>query len=160
MTIDEFWNLIQKSRRYADDCDEQAENLQALLEKLKPEEIIAFSQHFRERLAESYRWDLWAVAFIVKGGCSDDGFEYFRGWLIAQGRKYFEEALADPTKAARRAGNDEEVECEAIFDAALDAYQAKTGEEMPRFQVTYPQEPVGEPWTEDDLPRLYPKLCK
>ena len=27
---------------------------------------------------------------MLKGGCSDDGFEYFRGWLISRGRKVYE----------------------------------------------------------------------
>ena len=39
------------------------------------------------------RDSLWAVAYIVLGGCSDDGFDYFRFWLIAQGRKVFYNAL-------------------------------------------------------------------
>ncbi len=37
---------------------------------------------------------------VVNGGCSDDGFEYFRGWLIGQGGAYFEAALKDPERAA------------------------------------------------------------
>ena len=36
---------------------------------------------------DSYRWDLWGAAYLANGGCSDDGFDYFRGWLIGQGRK-------------------------------------------------------------------------
>ncbi|WFE14091.1 DUF4240 domain-containing protein [Bacillus atrophaeus] len=28
-------------------------------------------------------------------GCSDDTFDYFRGWLIAQGKETFEEVLDD-----------------------------------------------------------------
>ena len=43
-----------------------------------------------------YTWDLWGVAYILKGGCSDDGFEYFRAWLIARGRDFVAQALADP----------------------------------------------------------------
>ncbi|WP_342210876.1 LysR family transcriptional regulator [Streptomyces sp. DH-12] len=39
---------------------------------------------------------LWAAAYVINGGCSDDGFDYFRGWLIAQGREVFERAVARP----------------------------------------------------------------
>ena len=28
-------------------------------------------------------------------GCSDDTFDYFRGWLIAQGKETFEKVLDD-----------------------------------------------------------------
>jgi hypothetical protein len=41
-------------------------------------------------LAASYRTVLWAAACLINGGYSDDGFEYFRGWLIVQGRDVFE----------------------------------------------------------------------
>ena len=40
------------------------------------------------------------LAFIVNGGASDDGFDYFRGWLIAQGREVFEGTLAKPDSLA------------------------------------------------------------
>ncbi|MFE5591185.1 DUF4240 domain-containing protein [Streptomyces sp. NPDC056549] len=33
------------------------------------------------------------AAYMVNGGCCDDGFDYFRGWLIAQGRNVFERAV-------------------------------------------------------------------
>ena len=32
-----------------------------------------------------YRWDMWAAAYLIGGGCSDDGFIDFRAGLIAQG---------------------------------------------------------------------------
>lgn len=161
MNRDDFWKLIRRSRRGAADCNEQAENLTGLLEKLAPEEIVGFHQSFSDLLAESYRNDLWAVAYIINGGCSDDGFEYFRCWLIAQGQEFYEQVLAEPEKVAKRvkAGH-EEVECEPIMQAAYDAYQNVTGQEIPAVTIAHPKEPIGEKWTEDDLERLYPKLCK
>lgn len=41
-----------------------------------------------------------AAASLILGGCSDDGFEYFRGRLIAQGREVFERSVADPDSLA------------------------------------------------------------
>ncbi len=32
---------------------------------------------------------------MLNGGSCDDGFDYFRGWLIAQGRATFERIVAD-----------------------------------------------------------------
>ncbi|MFL6076856.1 MAG: DUF4240 domain-containing protein [Mycobacteriales bacterium] len=37
-------------------------------------------------MAESYQGDLWGAAYLINGGASDDGFDYFRGWLIARTR--------------------------------------------------------------------------
>lgn len=160
MDVDSFWNLINKSRRGVEDCDEQTENLTELLLKLEPNEIVEFDRYMRQNLAESYRWDLWAVAYIVNGGCSDDGFEYFRGWLIAQGKDYFEAALLNAEKAAKKVSEDDEAECESILYAASEAYEQKTREQLPTSDIKQPAEPSGQPWEEDELEQLYPKLTK
>lgn len=169
MTIDTFWDLIRKSRRgHAADCDQIADNLTSRLEKLDPPEIISFDHHLWDMVNQAFSWDLWAVAYIINGGCSDDGFTDFRGWLVAQGREYFEKVMADPQAAARRV-RDEEVECEAILYAATYAYENKTGQELPKDEppppshepgTTFKDRPEGEPWNEEDLERLYPRLCK
>ena len=128
---------------------------------MPPEEIRAFYDHIQERRAESYRWDIWAVAYIINGGCSDDGFEYFRGWLITQGRDYFEAAMAQAERAADKTdpGRDD-YECEDILRVGLDLYEELTGQPMPDSQVAFPSEPIGTPWEEDSLEKLYPELCK
>ncbi|MFC9245678.1 DUF4240 domain-containing protein [Streptomyces sp. NPDC057136] len=51
-------------------------------------------------MADSCTNPLWAAAYVINGGCSDDGFDYFRGWLIAQGREVFERTAADPDALA------------------------------------------------------------
>jgi hypothetical protein len=159
MDVEQFWDLVKKSKRGAEDCEEQAEHLIERLAMLEPQNIVDFDRHMRQRLAESYRWDVWAVAYIINGGCSDDGFDYFRGWLVAQGRDFFEHVLRVPEHAAKNV-KDEEVECEAILYAASDAYLAKTGNELPPSNVEQPEEPIGQKWAEEDLEKLYPKLCK
>ena len=155
MDIDAFWKLIDKSRRGSEDCDDEAGKLTELLADESPEAIIAFDERLRERLAEAYRWDLWAVAYIVNGGCSDDGFEYFRCWLIAQGERVYREALADPESLADRAEPD--AEAESMLYAASDAYEVETGRKLPHL-VTQAAEPAGTSWDEDQLPTMYPRL--
>ena len=151
-----FWQLIEDSRENAGgDLDEQALELTDLLSDLAPDEIVAFDRCFRELLVAAYRWDLWAAASIINGGCSDDGFEYFRAWLIAQGERVYREALADPETLVDRAERD--VEAESMLYAAADAYRVETGRDPPA-RASDPAEPAGAAWTEDDLPRLYPKL--
>ncbi len=159
MDMDQFWDLIEQSRHGAEDCDEQAGKLKILLTALQPDDIQSFDRLFWDRLFESYRWDLWAVAYIINGGCSDDSFGDFRAWLIARGKEVYEAALQNPETAAKGVKADE-AECEAITYAALYAYQEKTGEEMPVPELNFPEDPRGEPWTEADLPQLYPKLWK
>jgi hypothetical protein len=155
-----FWKLIKQSKRGTDDCEEQAVKLTALLTKLEPKEIIAFERLLKKRRNEAYRWDLWAVAYIINGGCSDDGFEYFRGWLIAQGKEYFEASLQNAEHAAKRVQEGDEAECEAILYVAQEAYNDKTGTEMPALKIATPKKPKGKGWKDDDLEKLYPKLWK
>jgi hypothetical protein len=132
-----------------------------LLKKLPPDEICEFDRHFVRRRMEAYRWDLWAVAYIINGGCSDDGFEYFRCWLIGQGQKAYETVLASPEKISRWIKEDEETfEGESLMYAASDAYEAVTTEEMPPTDAEYAEMPAGERWEENDLDKMYPRLCK
>lgn len=152
-----FWQLIEESRENSgDDPDEQAAELTDLLSDLPPPEILAFDRRLRELLVAAYRWDLWGAAYLIHGGCSDDMFEYFRCWLVAQGKRVYDEALADPESLVGRAEPD--VEAESMLYAAADAYQVETGKELPPYHISYPAEPLGQPWEEDDLPRLFPKL--
>jgi hypothetical protein len=113
-------------------------------------------------MARSYRWDLWAAAYIINGSCSDDGFDYFRGWLIAQGRGSFYAALADPETlvdvlpADGLAGDG--VECEDMLSIGSVAYERRTGIELPFRPGTRADEPAGEPWDEEEIEMLLPRL--
>ncbi len=159
MNRDGFWKIIDQARESADSIDDLAPKVLTKLKELNAEEIVCFAQIMSELVVESYRWDLWAVAYIINGGCGDDGFEYFRGWLLAQGRKRFESALNNPEDIGGWA-KPGECECEDILYVGYDAYSEKTGEDLPaeRIKVQYPSEPSGEPWEEDQLERLFPRL--
>lgn len=158
MNMDKFWSLIERAREGAD-CSEMASRLKVLLMDLSADDVLGFQQQLWLRLNESYRWDLWAIAYIVNGGCSDDGFEYFRGWLISQGRQYFEAALRDPRCAADRAEPDAN-ECEDILYVAAATYETKTGQQLPLAGFQRRKEPAGTRWEEDKLQELYPDLCE
>jgi hypothetical protein len=97
MNKDHFWHLIDGAREAADGNSEDYEpSLWELLDTATPDELIAFEQHFDTCVGDAWRWDLWGAANIVNGGCSHDGFFYFRAWLVMQGRHVYEAALADP----------------------------------------------------------------
>ncbi|MDQ2731615.1 MAG: DUF4240 domain-containing protein, partial [Armatimonadota bacterium] len=105
--------------------------------------------------------DMWGVAYIINGNCSDDGFEYFLCWLIGQGKEAYEAAKVSPDSAGNLVSPDDmEVECESLLGAADAAYEQVTGGEMPYNDIAYPKEPAGEQWSDEDLPRLFPALEK
>jgi hypothetical protein len=89
--------MIERSRAKTKHDDEAfMELLTGELEKLEPADIIKFHLIFWYFYRVSYRTDLWGAAYIMNGGYSDDAFDYFRGWLISQGKKVFDEALDNP----------------------------------------------------------------
>src|SRR6185369_13592042 len=66
------------------------------LEKLSPEKIVGFRLRTDKLLYDSYNSEMWCAGYLMNGGCSDDGFEYFRLWVISRGREVYENAKADP----------------------------------------------------------------
>ncbi len=87
MTPRKFWTLM-KAARDADD-GEQFEALKGALLRLKPEEMLAFNKRYEELIDAAYSNDLWGAAYLINGGCSDDGFHYFRVWLVSQGEEVY-----------------------------------------------------------------------
>jgi Protein of unknown function (DUF4240) len=166
MDTTEFWKLIDKSGRASDgDAEQQLEALGALLDELTAEDIIEFDNIFSSYFHLSYTWPLWGAAYVIGGGCSDDSFDYFRGWLISRGEQVFAAAIAEPDELASLIEEgDEEIECqvEGWQSVAVDAWCRKTKQEYTAFPVKpghiHGNDPTGEEWDEDDLDRLYPKL--
>ncbi len=103
-----FWHLIEQSRQNTKhDYELQLSQLEALLNPLSEEEFIAFYDIFNKLYAQSYNGNLWGAAYLILGGCSDDGFDYFRAWLIAQGKEAFDNALANPDSLVKIADNED-----------------------------------------------------
>ena len=168
----QFWQLIDQSKAASEgDCARQADALTMLLLELPATDIMEFDRLFDQYADQAYRNDLWAAAYIIQGGCSDDGFEYFRRWLIGQGEAVYTAALRDPESLLSVVTSHFEdapflrfedapflrFECESLGYVAGQAYERKTGSVMP-----HPPRPkaelIGEDWNDEDLPAMFPKL--
>jgi hypothetical protein len=134
---DEFWALIEQSRRFAPTADRVAARVVRRLARRPLDEIVSFGRHYERVAAESSRQLLWAAAYLINGGSSDDGFDCFRGWLVTRGRRTWAEAVADPdslvevvsmNRLARLKRNVLPLECEDMTGAALSAYERATGD--------------------------------
>jgi hypothetical protein len=162
MNEQRFWQLIDESRAAAGgardmaSAGEQAESLEELLMREPPADILDFERMFSALMARSYDWNLWGAAYVLNGGCSDDGFDSFRAWLIGQGKKVFEAVLAAPDSLVDFV--DDEVESEQLLYVAARAYEAQTGDEIPSVSVALSDVPRGEEWEEEDLPERFPRL--
>ena len=156
-----FWALVDQSREAADnDAEAQAEALERGLSGLQAEDVLAFDRIFQKYSNAAYRWDLWAVAYIINGGCSDDCFGYFRWWLISRGRAAFEGALEKPETVGELVDPGDEIEAESFGYAPAVVYERATGEQMPPHERPLPPEPAGEEWEEESVDKLYPRLAK
>ncbi|NGZ86388.1 DUF4240 domain-containing protein [Duganella sp. SAP-35] len=153
-----FWRIVDAVRADAgDDFESRPLVLQKHLALFEPEEIQRFQQRYEALLLEANSWSLWGAAWLMNGGCSDDGFKYFRDWLISEGEETFKAALAKPDFLASLPRR-EYFELEAFGYAALKAYAAKGAGELDRdFKVEYAVT-AGEEWEESDLPTLFPAL--
>jgi hypothetical protein len=157
-----FWAIVDRARQAAGKDDSAfLAAVRAHLESRPPEEVVAFDVVQDELMAESYKSDLWAAAYIINGGCSDDGFDYFRGWLIAQGRMVFERALEDP------ASLEDAIVMDKAWDAELEeflylprrVYEERVGAEMPE-RPRPKWELRGPEWDEDSVDQMYPALAE
>ncbi|MCP4214258.1 MAG: DUF4240 domain-containing protein [bacterium] len=153
-----FWTIVNKAKETASDFEDRAGQLKHLLTELTAEEVVLFDKKYQEKMLEAYRWDLWGAAYVINGGCSDDGFHYFCAFLISEGEDVYNNAIRNPESLA-----DIEIEEDAEFEefsyVALEVYREKTGQELPANDIQFPDDPVGEEWDEDDVEKLYPKLA-
>jgi hypothetical protein len=170
MGIEDVWRVVEQARAglpATAEADEVAAAMVRLLSTWEPADIVAFEQPLWDLLTVSYRADLWAAAYIINCGASDDGFDYFRGWLVAQGRDTFERALADPDSLAAHpaviAAVDDEsgLECEDVLSAASLAYEQVTGtDELPDegFVIEYPDLDPDWDFDYDDVAEMQRRL--
>src|SRR3954454_19466040 len=165
MDEDRFWNLIDTARRQArgmerrpgeDFLDLHERTLAAALRRLPPADIAAFDDRFWDYHRLAYRWDLWAAAYWLHGGCGNDGFTDFRSCLISLGRDLYFQVLNDPDSLADLVGRPDVpyLQAEGFQYVASKAYKEVAGRAMPPPEPgnadNAPPEPAGTRIDHDD----------
>ena len=109
-----FWEAIEKSYKYnkkdceAYDLDEHLEKLATYLSKYSEEKLILFQKTLEQKLISLYTAPI-AELYIILGNeyekegdtysfdgfISDDGFLYFRCWLLLKGKEFYEDITKD-----------------------------------------------------------------
>jgi hypothetical protein len=158
-----FWKILERANSEGGgESEAVAQGVYERIVALPAAEIESFTTILRTKVAAAYTWKLWGAAYLMNGGCSDDGFEYFRGWLVTQGQKIYEAALADPDSLVDVRDLESDHECEDLLYVPMQAYEAVTGKEFPiPTGSTRAAIPSGDKWDFDDqeataqqLPRL------
>jgi hypothetical protein len=133
MDTEAFWRVLDT----AEDSDKPL-HVAVLdhLSALPAEEILAFDDRFSCLRNAVYRWDVWAAAYLIGGGCSDDRFSDFTAGLVALGRDWYERAAACPdtlaehpaVRIAAAAGNQDVIIDEGFNFVSCAAYERLTGD--------------------------------
>jgi hypothetical protein len=169
MKTDDFWAVI--TRATADrpgSPAEVAKSAAADLATRDPEEIVAWARHLDKVMVASGTEDLWAAAYLINGGCSEEGFDNFRGWLIAHGREAVARSVKSPDALADLPAVRAAVDTGAVFEAeevlsiAAEAYAQATGSEMPAGETPVTRPDAADLWDFDDeeeMQRRLPRLA-
>lgn len=165
MDKQQFWNIIAQSRHSKDaDPEECQPRLIELLEELSADEIVQWNHLFDQLAKDAYTCDQLAACNLINGGASDDGFYYYRCWLIGMGREVYENALADPDSLADVLSGDDEAWAE-IYATAHRAWMNVTGnpDTAPYPARSETTDMKGEEWDIDDPDQVaarMPRLAK
>ncbi|WP_272023657.1 DUF4240 domain-containing protein [Olleya namhaensis] len=167
-----FWNIVDSSVKNTKNQDGQERFLVKEIEKLTPKQMIGFRLRTDKLLYDTYNSEMWCAGYIMNGGCSDDGFEYFRNWIISRGKDTYYKAKENPDSLISEFVEGEEYyDFESFWYVALTAFENKTGKELydyisddfktnegnyPNFEFTWKEE---EPETMKAIcPKLFEKM--
>ncbi|MEV4545525.1 DUF4240 domain-containing protein [Micromonospora echinaurantiaca] len=141
MDVAEFWDLIERSAGASAHPYDRTDWLEAELRERPLDDVLDFHARLEEQDSRAMTWMMWAAAAQIRNGCSDDGFEDFRMWLIGLGRETFERVVHEPDRLAelamvqRLAGRDsrdwsveEWPAWEMLAFVAVEEYENRLGE--------------------------------
>lgn len=189
-----FWEAIEKSNKQRKahwseyDVDEHLENLTAYLSKFGKERLILFEKTLREKLSNLYTAEIAELSIILECGfkmengvyvfndsLSDDGFIYFRCWLLLKGKEFFEDIEKDIQSLVNGKYSFNIADCwaEGLLYVSDDAYSENHDNEdeseirdtvdelYPENHYDSPERQMNrEPKGGADLQSMYPKLVK
>jgi hypothetical protein len=171
---DTFWNIIDTARAAAKPFHQA---LVDLLATRTQQEILDYQELFYEATWALNRPDVWAAAYLIAGGCSDDGFTDFRAGVVALGRDWYcqvvksPDCLADHPAVPRIVGNvrGKPLFYEQVNYAAFYAFGRITGDNEAFYVALEAQEhgdrepaDMGEQFDvddEDEMRHRLPRLC-
>ena len=189
-----FWEAIEKSNKYKSahwseyDIDEHLENLTTYLSRFGKERLILFEKTLQEKLSELYTAEIAELSIILEceftsengiytfnDYLSDDGFIYFRCWLLLKGKEFYEDIKKDIQAfvSGKYSFNIGDCWAEGLLYVSDEAYSVNhDNEDESEIRDTvnelYPdnhydsmsREMNREPKGGADLQKMYPKLVK
>ena len=103
-------------------------------------------------------WEHWALAYIVRRGCGDDAFDYFKVWAVSKGQKAFN-SIKNIDENELVAIFNEDPQLEEFDYLAEQVYEDKTSDLMQPVKIKSSRL-TGKKWDESNLQKTFPTLCK
>ncbi|MEO1808635.1 MAG: DUF4240 domain-containing protein, partial [Bacteroidota bacterium] len=92
-----IWDIIDEAREKTNgDIDDQASYMIGQLQNLSSDLLFQLIIDFEERLLEGNTLEMMQVGYLVNGYCFEEELEYFLSYLIAGGKDFWDQALANP----------------------------------------------------------------
>lgn len=134
MEEDDYWKIVEKTYKQGKgDERQQAGEIVRKLRYMTPPEIMAFQKRTFSLANFAHTSNLWAAAYVINGGCSDDAFTDFKHWVISLGKSGFYDSIKTPDclvkYLSKKASyvNYGNIACSSIEFAAIMAYEYRTG---------------------------------
>jgi hypothetical protein len=158
--IDEvlFWQLIDEARKISTDQFNFLDNLKSTLEGFNPKELRNFDKLLKTKASELNTWEHWALAYIVRHGCGDDAFDYFKVWAVSKGQKAFN-SIKNIQENELVSIFNEDPQLEELDFLAEQIYEDKTSDLMQPVKIKA-NKLTGKKWDENNLQKTFPTLCK
>ncbi|MBD0725225.1 polymerase [Flavobacterium sp. L1I52] len=161
-----YWEIIQKSLKETSNQEDQEIYLTTELEKLSPKEMIGFRLRTDKLLFDSYTSNLWCANYIISNGGADDGFDYFRCWLISRGKEAYYKTLENPDYLVNLVDNEPKTyDFEGFWYVGNNAFKEVTDKEAEayidyeNFKTTDENYPILDfNWNVDE-PQTMEKVC-
>lgn len=159
--IDEslFWELIEVSRKESEDKTDFLVILKGKLGAFNANEIKKFGKYYLQKFNELNTWDNWALAYIVRRGCGDDEFDYFKAWVISKGLNSFNIVVNFEIEKFKELFESEDCQFEHFIDLTESVFEEKTSEIMKPIKVK-PSKIIGKEWNEKNVEYEYSEIYK
>ncbi len=168
-----FWKIIESSMYECGEEKYQDECLEIILLRHTPDQILEFYRIFNQYHQKADKGYIWAAGMLLNSGHgTDDGFIYFRNWLISSGKEVYFNALKNPDSLAeanvyKDVDGHPDAEFEEFSYIPVEIYEKKTNgrnlyEDLDEKSLKYDSDwnwsdYDNEKWLTKNLPHLYKK---
>lgn len=162
----DFWQIIKDAKVNSPDKTDISLALESILNTLAADDVHDFDKELSDKISELYSEDILRVASLLKGPLTDDGFHYFRLYLILQGEETYTLSLEKPEDAGLKVQKFYmfsfiKYEVAEFTHIPSAVYKNKTGKDI-KYNLSNFEKVKLEAWQDQDtdLKSRFPKLYK